>query len=183
MRRGLVLLVLVLLLGACGSGDDGPEPEVVEGDDGPAQVTNPEADSSETTSAEPLEDVPNPCELVSGTEVAEVTGQDVSTTAYQQLGPTSVTCNHLVDDDGTVGAAVGISTGGAQAELDTYRDLDDTEAVDGLGDEAVWSPTLGTLAVLQGDTLLTVNLLIVDDDPDELRDQATELVETALAGL
>ena len=189
MRRALTppsllptLLVLAVLLGACSGGDDGPDPEVVEGE-GPAQVTNPEAAGSETTSAEPLEDVPNPCELVTGAEVAEVTGQDVSTTAYQQLGPASVTCNHLTDDAGTVGAAVGISTEGADAELETYGELEDTEPVDGLGDDAVWSPTLGTLAVRAGGTLITINLLIVDDGPDELLEQATELASTALAEL
>lgn len=177
-----VPLVAVVLLAACGGGDE-PEPRVVEGE-GAEQVTNPDADADGGAGDdEPVAGVPNPCDLVTVAEVEQIGQLEVSSTRYQQLGPGSVSCNHQVDAEGTVGTSVGISVEQAEAELATYDELEDTEAVDDLGTQASWSPTLGALAVLQDDVLLTISLLVGDDEPDELRERAVELAAVALERL
>jgi len=182
-----LLFGLAGVLVGCGGSDDDQEPVVVD-DSLPAQVTNPDAGDA-LVDDELLADVPNPCELVTEAEVADTTGQDVQSTAYQQLGPAEASCNHLFDEEGTVGTAIGVTVEQAEAALETYDDLDDTEVgtverADGVELESRWSPTLGTLVVLDDETLLTVTLLVtVDQDPDEQRRTATELVLLALEDL
>jgi hypothetical protein len=178
----VALAIAALLAAGCSSGDD-EQPPVIEGEGGEGQLENPDAGDDPVTPPETVAGLPDPCRLVPGEEVADVTRQDVVTSTLAPLSPTSIVCDHVVDEAGSVGTAIGLMTEGADEDLELHTSVQDATAVDGLGDEATWSETLGTLAVLQDGTLLTVNRLVVDEDPDVLRAQAEQMARSALEGL
>lgn len=172
--------ILVLVGASCSDADD--EPPVIEGDGTLGQLENPDGVESFT----PPETVPglaDPCALVTSEEVASITGEVVVSTERSPLSATDVVCDHIVDDLGSVGTAVRISTEGADEELELHTSVEDAEPVAGLGQQASWSELLGTLAVVEDGTLLSVNRLVVDADPDQLRDQAERVAEIALGRL
>lgn len=181
LALGPVLLAAALSAVACGGGGSDEEPTLGE-DDGASQATNPDPDA--TLPALP-DDLPDPCELVPADEAEDATGLTVTETASQQVGPASSLCAHLVDDEGTVGVSVGVSRDDARTQLDSYSGFEDSESVDGLGDDATWAPTLDTVSVVVDDTLVSVQVLDPEGeaDDDALLEQARTMAEAALGRL
>jgi hypothetical protein len=169
-------LAASLLLVACGDADDDEPPVVQEEGGGAGQLENPDASVPEV---EAVSGMPDPCSLVTEAEVAEAAGAEPTRTVRTQLTPTSAECAFLDDADPI--AIVGVELE-PEDDLSRYEDLEG-EPVDGVGDDAVWSPLLGAVAVLQDGQQVSATLVISDQDPDDLREPATQLAEAALGRL
>ncbi|OWY63656.1 hypothetical protein B7486_51845, partial [cyanobacterium TDX16] len=124
------LLAALLLVGACSSGDD-EQPQVVDGDGGGSMLENPEAGEDPIAPPETVVGLPDPCLLVPTAEVATVTGEDVVSSTLSPLTSTSAVCDHVVDDAGSVGTAIGITTEEGEADLDLHTSVEDATAVGG----------------------------------------------------
>jgi hypothetical protein len=172
----VVLAGALVLLAACGGSDDEAPVVVEEEDGGTAQLENPDASVPE---AEPVAGMPDPCSLVTDDEVAEATDAEPTRTVRTQLTPTAAECAFLAESDPV--AIVGVELE-PDDDLGAYDELEG-EPVEGVGDEAVWSPVLGAVAVLQDGRQVTATLVITDQDPDDLREPAVGLAEAALGRL
>ena len=154
MRSRLLVVALVLAAG-CGSGDD-DEPEVL-------------ATSSTSTSVAP---VPTSCP-VEDAAVSSAVGAPV-TPAFQATAR-SATCTWTFEGGGVT---LNLERGGGTAAHEQYARIADTEAVEGLGDEATWVPAQRVLSVLDGGDVYMV-LVQGLDDPLPV---ATAVARLALAG-
>jgi hypothetical protein len=177
-RRTLagLLLGLVLVGSACGGSDEEQDVTVIE-DDGSGLLESPD----DSTQVEAVAGMPDPCSLVTDDEVAAAVAAEPSDTTRTQLTPTSADCTFFAGDSPVAIVGIDVDPG---SDLSDYEGVDpDAEAVDDLGEQATWSPVLGTVATTDGEHLVTVTLVITDQDPDDLRGPAVELAGAALGRL
>jgi hypothetical protein len=176
LGRAVVLAALLLAGAACGGSDEEQDVTVIE-DDGSGLLES----TDDSTQVEAVAGMPDPCSLVTDDEVATAVGATPTDTSRAQLTPTSADCTFLADGDPV--AIVGVDVG-PEADLSAYEGVDpDAGPVDGLGEQATWSPVLGTVATIDDEHLVTVTLVITDQDPDDLRDPAVDLADAALGRL
>lgn len=158
LRAAAAALVTALALGACG------------GDEPAASPTAP-ASAQEADSAE----VPDTCALLPAEEVARVTGLDLDEGMLDTSIATIATCTYA-STDGTAVVLATVQAGPGTREAYSTIGVTGAEPLEGIGDEARYSPGLRSVDALVGERSLSVSVTAGDDpDAPELREQAEEL--------
>lgn len=163
----LLTAALVLALGAsaCGGDDDEGSTAAESGATGAAGATGTAGATGEA----------EPCALLTP---AEVEAAGVKTTKPQSVESSigGQACNY--GDDPLEGVQVIVQPGGGQAYYDQAVDLlPETEALSGLGDEAVLdasNPQQVTVTAIQDDTVLQVGGSISAEDAESLAEKALD---------
>jgi hypothetical protein len=176
-----VLALAALLAGACSSdGDDEQVTVIEEAGDGVLES------SDDSAPIEPVAGMPDPCSLVTDDEVGAAADVEPTSTSRAQLTPSSAECTFLTDESAVAIVSVDVDPDSQILSADDYDDAVEAiegEEVDGLGAWARWSPVLGSVTTTDGERLLTVTMVITDQDPDDLREPAVQLAEAALGRL
>lgn len=188
-----LLAVAALLLAACGGGDDDDN----AGDDGGATATEADAtddagddggddggdgstdDGADNASGSDF-DV---CTLLTRDEVERVIGP-ADEGLNQNFDPI-FSCLWSADAGGVDYVSVGVFAG-SDEEVEAFFELtQDAEEVQGIGDRAQFSDTIGigTLEVLVDGYDVSVSVAMLERDRDEARDITTGLAERVLGRL
>lgn len=171
----------LLILGACGGGDDDAGNEDVGAGSAPTDSAPAQPDDAATDASASEEQ--DACALIPAAEIAEIVGEEVVAESADDGDPTSSACNYEPpgSDFGFVYLTV-TWTGGAQewgfwqAAIgltdDIWQDtegvslddinVDEAGAVPGLGDRAYYGGILPSL-VLSGDVLMEFALPLLPD--------------------
>ena len=156
------LTLLVLLCVACGNSRTDEQQRT---------------DTTATQTAEPAYTGPKACELISTDEIRSATGIEVGTgeTVTDYAGDSQ--CRFAVTNDTVAAVMVTLH---AEGKIDPYQTVPGSVPVSGLGDAAVWNPSVFQLAASKGRAVLSVAFLGV---PAAKQAWATQLTRTALARL
>lgn len=190
MRRPMAVVVLVLVLAACG-GEDGDDTAGTTSDPGSATTQ----DSGEATTSLPEDEYP--CDLVTHAEAEQIAGNS--------LDPGDTLTNNI-DENGTQWVAQECTWPNFQDEVPVELTLQVSRADDfpdgdvgcpplpagaeitGIGDTAYWAFTeagdsgVGDLRVCTADALITTRATGLPDEA-ALQTKAKALAETAMAQL
>lgn len=125
----------------------------------------------------------DPCRLLTAAEIEDVTG------VTNAVGnPTPMTDDKgaclWIGDDATMGAGIEIATGAkAASNWETAKADADSEALPGIGDEAVFSNVLGTVFFLRDSVLFGVVAGPFFSEPDVKKASSIELAKIVLGKL
>jgi hypothetical protein len=194
--KALVCITLVALLSACGGNDD--EDERSSGDSG-ASIPSTSTTSSPTVSATTAPsgspdnagpatsatgastsngETPHACTFLTPDEVNELLGDEVGAAEGRDYLATNINATQC--EWGLQGGAlyVEILGSGASAWFDAVNFGNTNPPIDGIGDMAVIGPG-GTLDVLQGDYMVSVQLVLFGSGIDKeaaARDVAAKIL-------
>lgn len=163
----LAVLLLALLIGACGGT---AETETVETSTAPTETAAVE----QTETAAPAEAKANPCADVSAEEVGQITGMPM--TVHE--GDNANGCSYRTADD-RVKLLVKIVDA---AGFDAVAAMKGSESVADLGDRASWNPTFNSLLVVKGEKMLDIGYdespeLSTFATPEEKKQRVTALAQ------
>jgi hypothetical protein len=182
------LLVLTLLIAACGGGPAGTQTPVTTSQ--PTQAAEPTDDGSDPGPAEP-DATPgtalNACELVAPDDIEAALDLDAGTVEEGELteeptvlDPNRQECRYNADWGGLVVDLTptdGLNTYDAVA--DTFGE--DAESIDGIGEGALWFEDNNRGYFLQGSVMVLLQFThLVDSDLDSFRDPTVALGEAAV---
>jgi hypothetical protein len=174
---GAVALGVLLTLGGCkSSGSPGPS-----GANGPGPASGSPTSPSASGAADSGH--PKPCSLVTageagtalaGSATTEVTNADdgIDTVCKYDVAATDTSLQVVVRDYSVTVAQLAVSQSRSSP-------------VSGLGDAAYWDSGAGSLTVVRGDVMMTLDLLNSDDSlsDSQLKAKAVSLMKTALTRL
>lgn len=172
-RRWAILLLGLAAAGVAGCGGD--DPPAASGND-----TTPSTGEASTTTAEEGDGGPGgECPVEEG-EVSAAIGTAATAREGGLVVAGGVTCEFNFENNGLV--AVRTYTSAAQAGHEASLNVaSDDVAVDGVGDTAAWSQSLGTVFVITGETGLQVQIVQPGGTPEQ--DAAVEIAQAALGRL
>jgi len=117
------------------------------------------------------------CSTVREDEVADLSGGEVSTTELSDGD-----CSYTIGEGDLVNVRYESSF---DPNLETARMIcDDGEDVSGIGDQAIWCPSINVLYFNKGDRSVAVQLVFMMSEPDrELKDIASDIGSRVADGL
>lgn len=111
-----------------------------------------------------------PCTVVSTEDLKQITGIDFTETTPQGNVKALANCDYFTSDaKHSMGIAIIRGSIGAKARIESAMRYPKHTSVDGIGDEAVWIPIMGSLDVRKGDDAVGVRI------PKSMGDEATRL--------
>ena len=172
-QRPLVLIVLLMILAACGTptGDsDGGDAGVGTGSPGATDLDDGEDGEEISGGDDGAGTEADPCALVTieevsaalGTEITDATTLD-TTCSYEAAG----------DEAGIATTFQALDQATADSVFGSWASDESAEEVDGIGDRAVWSPVNSLLVVQKGSGIFSIATR------PEQRDAAEEIARAA----
>ncbi|HEX6589986.1 MAG TPA: hypothetical protein VF039_13360 [Longimicrobiales bacterium] len=162
MRRPLAALAVATLVAAC---DTAPDSAAI-----PADTVTTDTGGAQAAAG------PKACDLVSNAELEEILGVDLDggRTTNDYAGDSK--CQWDLAGDAPHGVSLSLRV---LDDLQIYRDVPGGINAPNVGEEAIWNPTYGQLAVLQRGRVVSIALLI--DEPQ--REDAEAIARLALERL
>jgi hypothetical protein len=187
------LVAALAIFAACGgtpaTGPDGPttapdsmpEPVSTEPADDPADTPDSNPEPAPTEATQPDGGAIDICALVTAAEWASVTGLNV--TGAQDLEMVAPFQGCLYPTDGNPAGSTSLSPDGGMWDLVWIPSASQMPEIAGVGDGAVWDENSGSLVVLAGDHILSVNVGSGADDMEARLEWAKALAQIAVGRL
>ncbi len=119
------------------------------------------------------------CDLLSVGQVGDVMGVGALTRRANAGDRAAGSCSYLAGD--RVVAKTTYLVSGAAKALDAYKG--ESQSVAGIADAAIWVPSVHTLLIRNGDSLLGIQLLDTIVPPDQIKSKTVALGKAAAARL
>ena len=161
MRRPIAALAIATLVAAC---DTAPDSAAVP------------ADTAAVESGAQVASGPKACDLIRNAELEEILGVDLDAARTTNDYAGDSKCQWDLAGDAPRGVSLSLRV---LDDLQIYRDVPGGINAPNVGEEAIWNPTYGQLAVLQGGRVVSIALLI--DEPQ--REDAEAIARLALERL
>lgn len=173
-----VAAAALVAFAACGGGDDGNDkPKATQPSGGESPTDEPDGQTPGDVTS---------CDLVSKEEAADILGEpvdDADTGAAACVYSAS-----SIDSFASVGVSL-LSLENEDAANTVFDEgkaqVDAPEDISGLGDEAYWDPSFGSVDIRQDEHFVSISVAFADGDSttDEGKQAALDLAETAVGRL
>lgn len=147
MRR-IAFAAIALALAACGSGGD---------DDDTTSGETTATDSGEAAPTAGSDEALDPCSLITAGEAEDVLGGEPGEPTNVNAGGVGA-CTYRLED-GSAAVQINVEPGDASVFESRTAEMGG-ESVDGVGDQAQVNGTIGQIAVVQGDVLFAIFVML-----------------------